>query len=91
MIPPVVGMINEYTRVHFEIEEKFLERCHYPNLAVHRELHYQLVLKMADIGRESMLQRTPLLFLDFLKEWWRNHICVEDREFRDHIEDSLRG
>ena len=88
MIMPVVGMVNEYTRIHFEVEEKFLAEYKYPDLASHRDLHYKLVQRMSDTGRESMLHHDPYPFLDFLKDWWRNHIGVEDRKFRVYIEDS---
>jgi len=82
MILPVVGMINEYTRIHFEVEEKILSECAYPDLDRHRSLHYELVCEMADIGKNSMMQRNPYPFMNFLKEWWADHICVKDREFR---------
>ena len=90
MILPVVGMVNEYTRIHFEVEEKFLTDYHYPDLASHRQLHYQLVQEMAAIGTESMSHHTPYPFLDFLKDWWREHICVEDRKFLACLKERLK-
>ena len=89
MIMPVVGMVNEYTRVHFEVEEKFLAEYKYPDLASHRDLHYKLVQRMSTTGRESMLHHDPFPFLDFLKDWWRDHIGVEDRKFRIYIEERI--
>ena len=91
MILPVVGMVNEYTRIHFEVEEKILTNCNYPDLASHRQLHYKLVQKMAEIGSESMVRRDPYPFLNFLKGWWHDHICGEDRKFRGFWREDETG
>jgi hemerythrin len=85
ILVPVNGMINEYTRIHFKIEEAFLEKCNYPELGEHKEFHRELINKLNKIGRESLRQHDPKEFFDFLKEWWINHICDKDRAFLNYL------
>jgi hemerythrin len=87
---PVNGMINEYTRIHFKIEENFLEKCNYPELKEHKAAHQELINKLLKVGKESLRQRDPKEFFDFLKEWWINHICNKDRLFLDYLSKTRR-
>jgi hemerythrin len=90
LLMPVNGMINEYTRIHFQIEENFLEKCKYPGLPEHKELHKELINKLKMVGRESRLQHDPKEFFDFLKEWWINHIRDKDRAFLNYLTKTRR-
>jgi hemerythrin len=85
LLVPVNGMINEYTRIHFKIEENFLEKFNYPELKEHKEAHRELIDKLNKIGKESLHLHDPKEFMDFLKEWWINHICHKDRAFLDYL------
>jgi hemerythrin len=85
MLLPINGMINEYTRIHFQTEENFLEKCSYPEFKEHKESHIELINKLNKVGKESLRQHDPKEFFDFLKEWWINHICNKDRAFLDYL------
>jgi len=85
MLRPVIGMVTEYTRIHFEIEEDFLHKCGYPDLERHRTLHKELTDALSHIGKESIWNKDPQVFLGFLKEWWINHICKEDHVFTQYL------
>ena len=85
MLIPIIEMINDYTKIHFQIEEDFLENCRFPTIAEHRALHEELMVKLTEIGKRSMLDQDPYRFLDFLKKWWIDHICIEDQKFRDFL------
>ena len=85
ILVPIVDMIKDYTQIHFQIEEIFLEQYHFPDLAGHHSLHDDLIAKLAIIGNKSMLNQDPFQFLDFLKKWWIDHICAEDQTFRDFL------
>jgi len=85
MLSPIVDTMQDYTRIHFQIEESFLEKIDFPNANKHRELHHELSLQLANAGRNSMLDKDPYQFLVFLKNWWLNHICNEDLIYRDYI------
>ena len=85
MLASIVGMMYDYTHIHFHIEEDFLEKIYFPNAKKHRELHQELTYQLAKMGRDSMLEKDSLKFLDFLKKWWINHICCEDLIFKNHV------
>ena len=85
IIRPIIHMIQEYTRIHFELEEDFLAKCYFPDLDSHQLLHKELIGDLLHTGRESAFVRDPFKFLDFLKKWWIDHICNKDRQFRDFL------
>ncbi|MDR2941456.1 MAG: hemerythrin family protein [Treponema sp.] len=85
MLRPVIGMVTEYTRIHFEIEEDFLKKCGYPNLEDHRKLHEELTNALSHTSHDSIWNKDPQEFLEFLKKWWINHICKEDRVFSHYL------
>lgn len=90
LLRPVIGMIKEYTRIHFEIEEDFLRKYKYPGLERHHELHYDLIQELTKVGKESLLSQDPDKFMKFLRKWWIDHICEEDRLFLDYLLATLR-
>ena len=90
LLMPVYEMVHEYTRIHFEIEEDFLKKCGYPKLEEHKKLHNELITKLAKVGRESLHLHDSNEFLNFLKEWWIDHICDKDREFLNYLEKTQK-
>ena len=85
ILSPIVDMMNDYTCIHFQAEEDFLEKINYPDVKGHRELHHELSTKMKKLGRDSLLNRDSHHLMDFLKQWWINHIRIEDVTFRNHL------
>ena len=90
MLTAVVDMIYDYTQIHFHVEEDFLKKTKFPEIESHHGLHNELTQKLNKIGRSSILVKDPFRFLDFMKEWWINHICVEDHLYRNYLS-SLEG
>jgi len=85
VLKPVIGMVTEYTHIHFEIEENFLRKCGFTDVEKHSELHNELKRALSNVGNKSMWEHNPQEFLEFLKNWWIDHICNKDRVFRDYI------
>jgi len=85
ILAPIVEMMDDYSRIHFKIEEDFLEKIGFPGLKEHRELHHELSINVKKLGRDSILDKDSHQLMDFLKHWWINHIRVEDLTFRDHL------
>ncbi|MDR0517393.1 MAG: hemerythrin family protein [Fibromonadaceae bacterium] len=84
ILSPIIEMMHDYTRIHFQIEESFLEKIDFPNAKKHHELHRDLSYKLTSAGRSSLLDKDPYKFMDFLKSWWINHICNEDFIYRNY-------
>jgi hemerythrin len=85
ILKPAIEMVNEYTHIHFKTEESFLEKCGFPDLEQHQELHEEIRIKLPRVGKESLWNRDAHQFMEFLKNWWLGHICEKDRIFRDFL------
>ena len=85
ILTSIVDMMNDYTHIHFRLEESFLEKIDFPNANKHRDLHRDLTSKLSAAGRKSLIDGDPHAFMDFLKSWWINHICHEDLIYRDYL------
>ena len=85
ILTSIIDMMNDYTHIHFRLEEGFLERISFPDAKSHHDLHRDLSSRLSDAGRKSIVEGDPLRFMDFLKGWWINHICSEDLKYRNYI------
>lgn len=77
-----VDLIN-YTKFHFEDEEKFMEGYNYPELAAHKHEHSELTKKVLHqkeqfSGNKKMLE---MKLMNFLKDWLIEHIYHSDKKF----------
>ena len=90
ILQPVINMVKEYTRIHFEIEENFFRICDFPDLESHQEMHKELGRLVSQIGEKSIEDKNPLDFLNFLKEWFIDHVCQKDRRFKEFLLDMNR-
>jgi hemerythrin len=79
-------LIN-YTKYHFETEEKHMEDSGYPSTLIHRNLHKDLVNQVVKIlselkaGKAYALNELALL----IREWLINHMIKEDKKFGEFI------
>jgi hemerythrin len=78
-------MVTEYTHIHFDVEEGFLRNSGFTDFKKHQEWHNELKHKLSSVGHKSLLGHNPQEFLEFLKNWWIEHICEKDRIFRDYL------
>ncbi len=85
VLKSVINMVTEYTHIHFQVEEDFLRKCNFPDFKKHLEWHDNLRQTLSNTGSKSLWDRDPQKFLEFLKDWWIDHICEKDRIFRDYL------
>ncbi len=73
----------DYTKDHFTTEERLMEAAHYPALAQHREHHHALTGKVGEfMGRlKKGDSAVNIDLLIFLRDWLKNHIQREDKEY----------
>jgi hemerythrin len=80
-----------YTREHFRDEERMLLRAGYPNLEQHKSIHQTMVAKTNKMHQQ--FQRNgddfgdPVVLLQFLREWWLEHINQVDRQYVEYVRD----
>lgn len=80
-LSPTLNIIDQYAILHFETEEFMLTQAGYPDCSQHFHLHEALVEKTKQVRFQATLDKDPKIALKFLREWWLNHINVEDRKF----------
>ena len=75
-----------FTLTHFSYEETLLEVVEYPRLDEHRRNHSrmksQTSLYIADLEAR---QPDEIVILNFIKDWWINHINREDKDYTDYL------
>lgn len=82
ILKPTLSMLNYYTKVHFSTEETLMAEAEYPALDEHFRLHKELIKKMENVSREAALYyKDANILLEFLREWWLDHINKEDRKY----------
>ena len=79
------ALINlcDYTREHFEYEESFLEKYHYPFFKSHQEKHI-VFLKTIDRAKKELMNgkgKNSKRLIDNIVFWLKNHIVKEDKQY----------
>ena len=80
VLMPTFKIMEQYSILHFKLEEAMMQQAGFPNFAKHRQTHRELIEKTIAVRTRSTLENNPTLALSFLKEWWVGHIKGEDRE-----------
>jgi len=91
---PLVGKLVEFTKEHFDSEERLMAAHGYPNspMAEHRQQHQKFREFLDALAAEIRAGGTPPLRLAFrcqflLLDWFISHISITDR----HLERYLAG
>jgi len=76
----VLDRLVRYTHTHFDHEEKVLKEVGYWDFEAHKALHD--AMRQRTIGlRTHLTLVTARDLLVFLKDWWMDHIQVEDKKY----------
>ncbi|MGO8792142.1 MAG: bacteriohemerythrin [Terriglobia bacterium] len=72
-----------YTRAHFDVEEKVLESCGYPDLPAHHTEHELLAYSVFELYQKLMSNETGMTghAVAFLKDWLAEEILDADMKF----------
>jgi len=83
----VIDRLDEYTRVHFAVEESLMRILHYPDYEQHKEEHDRLVARLAGLRQKLGEDKGALGFelAQLLKHWLTNHIMEVDRRYVAHF------
>lgn len=86
----ILAKLFNYTKVHFETEEKLLEATGYPDLAQHQFEHRRLVEKLRTfvIRYKHGNQRISAEVVEFTRAWVFGHIAKSDMAFADHVKNA---
>ncbi|MEJ2471634.1 MAG: bacteriohemerythrin [Desulfuromonadales bacterium] len=83
LLLPIFSALKHYTETHFAREEQFMAINDVPNQGRHVQEHQKMVEKLADLekrhrGGEAAIS---LQTLTFLRDWLKNHICVQQEVY----------
>lgn len=83
----IVLKLDEYTRVHFAVEESLMRILHYPDYERHKEEHDQLVARLAGLHAKLDEGKGALGFelAQLLKHWLTKHIMEVDQRYVSHF------
>lgn len=90
LIDKVFTTLVAYTQKHFADEVRFLEKCHYPDLAAHRLQHDKFVATVSNLKKQYDQQGGSPEILsqltNLLGNWLTHHILVEDKAYSRYLE-----
>ncbi len=76
------GLLN-YTRTHFTEEEKLFSQFNYPDADSQKNMHKKFINKVVDFKQQLDSGKIGLsiVVIDFLSDWLKNHIQLEDKKY----------
>ena len=85
-----MSQMVEYVRFHFSTEIEMLERINYPNVAVHKKQHDEMVknilISVQDYNAGNKF--VPNSFVRDLEDWIFSHIAISDRDYSVYVKDQ---
>ena len=86
MMRVMQDLVN-YTKYHFDTEERAMRNARYPELAGHQQKHRAMVAKVEAFSEEMMTGKATVTMrlMVFLKEWLAKHILETDRRFGEYV------
>jgi hemerythrin-like metal-binding protein len=90
-IGELLADLKMYTETHFEYEEKMMRMAAYPDIENHEKLHSAMTQRTAAMclaQKNSNNGIMPEEVLDFLKDWWVNHIRNIDMQYAPFVSKS---
>jgi hemerythrin len=76
------GLVN-YTKTHFTNEEKLFGQFNYPESNSQKNMHKKFIDKVVDFKQQLDSGKVGLSIsiIDFLSDWLKNHIQLEDKKY----------
>ncbi len=77
----------EYTKFHFETEERYMKKYKYEDIERHKKEHYKYKGKVAEIARKYLKNEEEIdkeLF-EYCKKWFYNHIKEIDQDLGKYL------
>ena len=82
----LLSELISYAVRHFHHEESYMSRTGYPDIARHKELHDEFMVRIQHFHQDFQKQGGRLDAGDisrFLAAWWKDHILHEDQLYAD--------
>jgi hemerythrin len=86
----ILERLAEYTTIHFDHEERVMQRCGYPDLENHKAMHVEMEHRVLDLRTHPNAIAGHEL-LRFLKNWWMAHIQNQDKAYSPYLSSIARS
>ncbi len=90
----VIDFLSDYIDEHFKLEESLMVSCGYRDYEVHKKMHEQFIINYVDLKKEFYNKGATEYFIirvdRELRNWWKNHIMVEDRKYSACVRNSIK-
>lgn len=85
VVGPIIDGMISYTKIHFSKEEMLFDKHNYPDAPGHKQQHAAFVKKVTEFRDSYQKNQLSLTVnvMNFLADWWVNHICGTDRKYSD--------
>jgi len=79
--------LEEYTRIHFAVEESLMRIFHYPAYETHQVEHQKLIEQLKDIRTKFAEGHGGVTFelMQVLRNWLVKHIDGSDKAYTSHF------
>ncbi len=90
--PPMqerLAFLVDYTFMHFDSEERLMEKAGYPDLEAHCETHQRFKEKVKAIQQEFLAHPDAVKaeeVLSLVQDWFAHHILGEDMRYKPWVE-----
>ncbi|MEJ2155357.1 MAG: bacteriohemerythrin [Desulfobacteraceae bacterium] len=83
----ILTQLVDYSDYHFRTEDNYMIENNYPLFLSHRKEHLAYIKKMGTLIDDLENKRTTVTvdILEFLCEWWQNHISQSDMKYARYI------
>lgn len=78
----IIDEMQEYSKYHFGVEEKYFQEFSYPDKEPHEEMHRAYIAKVQEF-KESGADFNEVR--DFLIKWWTGHIQGADHQYTNYF------
>jgi len=92
VITDLLDSMIRYATTHFVDEERLMSMHNYPDYGAHQEHHVAFMKKTAEFCSveegKTVVHGFSDTVLEFLRDWWVNHILGSDLKFKPYVSES---
>ncbi len=90
ILDEILQEMIDYANFHLNSEEKLLFKYDYPEKDAHENLHREFRDKTSEMKEliNSNSKDAHYKLIEYLKNWWTNHILVEDMKYSSFLQNK---
>jgi hemerythrin-like metal-binding protein len=89
--------LDEFVTLHFETEEKYMRRHHYPGILLHEKEHASFAKRYAEVKQKVMDLDARGAIMSFiaievehqLEDWLSDHILKVDKKMGEYLAERM--